>query len=136
MFQHLTSFLPKNDQCIRNKENLQFNTANNRLNEWINPFAPEPPKWIHIPSSTWDVIHLNSQGQLLCHLTWAGWRDLSNHTRISTLKWRGPEKEAKTMYYWPKNFLKNLVLTRKYEFSAYPNFESSYFVSGSEDSNQ
>ena len=33
--------------------------------------------------------------KLLCPLTCAEWRDLSNHTRMSTIQSRTPEKEAK-----------------------------------------
>ena len=36
----------------------------------------------------------NGQGQLSSH-TCAEWRDLSNHTRMSTIQSRTPEKEAK-----------------------------------------
>ena len=36
----------------------------------------------------------NGQGQL-CLLTCVEWRDLSNHTRMSTVQSRTPEKEAK-----------------------------------------
>ena len=50
--------------------------------------------WIHIPSSTSEVISFNGKGQL-CQLNCEGWRDLSNHTRMSTIQSRTPEKEAK-----------------------------------------
>ena len=49
---------------------------------------------MHLPSTTCDVISFNGQGQL-CLLTCAEWRDLSNHTRMSTIQSRTPEKEAK-----------------------------------------
>ena len=35
---------------------------------FINPFAPEPPVRIHVPSTTCDVISFNGRGQL-CPLT-------------------------------------------------------------------
>ena len=49
---------------------------------------------IHLLSTPWDVISFNGQGQL-CPLTYAEWRDFSNHTRISTIQSRTPEKKAK-----------------------------------------
>ena len=49
---------------------------------------------IHVLSTLCDVISFNGQGQL-CPLTCAEWRDLSNHTRMSTIQSRTPEKEAK-----------------------------------------
>ena len=60
----------------------------------FNPFAPEPPVRIHVLSTLCDVISFNSQGQL-CALTCAEWRDLSNHTRMSIIQSKTPEKEAK-----------------------------------------
>ena len=39
-------------------------------------------------------ISFDGQGQL-CLLTCAEWRDLSNHTRMSTIQSRTPEKKAK-----------------------------------------
>ena len=60
----------------------------------INPFAPEPPVRIHVLSTPCDVISFNGQGQL-CLLTCAEWRDLSNHTRMSTIQSRTLEKKAK-----------------------------------------
>ena len=60
----------------------------------INTFAPEPPVRIHVLSTPCDVISFNGQGQL-CLLTCAEWRDLSNHTRMSTIQSRTPEKTAK-----------------------------------------
>ena len=49
---------------------------------------------IHVPSAACDVISFNGQGQL-CPLTCADWRDLSNHTRMSTVQSSKPEKKAK-----------------------------------------
>ena len=49
---------------------------------------------IHVLSTLCDVISFNGQGQL-CSLTCADWRDLSNHTRMTTIQSRIPEKEAK-----------------------------------------
>ena len=49
---------------------------------------------VHVLSTLCDVISFNGQGQL-CPLTCAEWRDLSNHTRMSTIQSRTPEKEAK-----------------------------------------
>ena len=45
-------------------------------------------------STLCDIISFNGQGQLST-LTCAEWRDLSNHTRMSTIQSRTPEKEAK-----------------------------------------
>ena len=60
----------------------------------FNPFAPEPPVQILVPSTACDVISFNVQGQL-CPVMWAEWRDLLNHTRMSTIQSRTPEKKAK-----------------------------------------
>ena len=60
----------------------------------VDPFAPEPPVRIHVLSTAWDVISFNGQGQL-CLLTCAEWTDLSNHTRMSTIQSRTPEKKDK-----------------------------------------
>ena len=49
---------------------------------------------IHVLSTLCHVISFNGQGQL-CPLTYAEWRDLSNHTRMSTIQSRTPKKEAK-----------------------------------------
>ena len=51
---------------------------------------------IHIVSTPCDVISFNGQGQL-CLLTCAEWRDLLNHTRMSTntIQSRTLEKKAK-----------------------------------------
>ena len=49
---------------------------------------------VHVFSTACDVISFNDQGQL-CPLTCAEWRDLSNHTRMSTIQSRTPEKKAK-----------------------------------------
>ena len=55
---------------------------------------PLPPVRIQVLSTLCDVISFNGQGQL-SSLTCAEWRDLSNHTRMSTIQSRTPEKEAK-----------------------------------------
>ena len=63
----------------------------------LNPFVPEPPVTaprIHVLSTPCDVISFNDQGRL-CPLTCAEWRDLSSHTRMSTIQSRTPEREAK-----------------------------------------
>ena len=44
---------------------------------------------IHISSNACDVIIFNGQGKL-CQLTCARWRDLSNHTRMSTIRSKNP----------------------------------------------
>ena len=54
----------------------------------------KPPMRIHVPSTACDGISFNGQRQL-CLLTCAGWRDVSNHTRMSTIQSRRPEKKAK-----------------------------------------
>ena len=50
--------------------------------------------WIHVLSTAGDVINFEGQGQL-CPLTCAEWRDLSNHTKMSTIQSRTTEKKAK-----------------------------------------
>ena len=79
--------------CPRGKKALAFS---------LNLFAPEPPVRIHVPSTACDVISFNGQGQL-CPLTCAESRDLSNHSRMSTIRSRTPEKKAKN----------HVTLTRK-----------------------
>ena len=68
------------------------------LYKWFfNPFAPELPVTAHAgprASTSCDIISFNGQGQL-CPLTCAEWRDPSNHTRMSTIQSRTPEKKAK-----------------------------------------
>ena len=66
---------------------------------FINPFAPTcklPVTACVDPrsSTTCDIISFIGQGQL-CLLTCAECRDLSNHTRMSTIQSRTPEKKAK-----------------------------------------
>ena len=56
---------------------------------------------------------ISCRGQL-CHLTCAGWRDFSNHTRMSTIQSRGWQKRVKTMQLWPQNSHENLVLLPTY----------------------
>ena len=60
----------------------------------LNPFATEPPVRIHVLSNLCDIISFNGQGQL-SWLTCVEWRDLSNHTRMSTIQSGTREKEAK-----------------------------------------
>ena len=50
--------------------------------------------WVNVPSTACDSISFNSQEQL-SELTCAEWRDLSNHTRMSTIQSRTLEKQAK-----------------------------------------
>ena len=50
--------------------------------------------WIHVPSTAGGVTSFYVQGQL-CRLTCAAWRDLSNHTGMSTIQSRTPATEAK-----------------------------------------
>ena len=54
---------------------------------------------IQVLSTLCDVISFNGQGQL-SSLTCAEWRDLSNHTRMSTIQSKTPEKEAKNHVTW------------------------------------
>ena len=61
---------------------------------WLNPFAPELPVRIHVLSTACDVISFIGQRES-CLLTSAEWRDLSNHTRMSTIQSRTPEKKNK-----------------------------------------
>ena len=67
----------------------------------LNPFAPEPPVTthaglllVHMLSTAFDIISFNCQEQL-CPPTCAEWIDLSNHSRISTIQSRTPEKKEK-----------------------------------------
>ena len=61
---------------------------------WLNPFAPELPVRIHVLSTACDVISFIGQRES-CLLTSAEWRDLSNHTRMSAIQSRTPEKKDK-----------------------------------------
>ena len=61
---------------------------------WLHENAGAPPLRIHVLSTACDVISYNGQGQL-CLLTYAEWRDLSNHTRMCTFQSRTTEKKAK-----------------------------------------
>ena len=49
---------------------------------------------IHVLSTACDIISFNGQGQL-CPLTCVEWRNLLNHTRMSTIQSRTPEKKDK-----------------------------------------
>ena len=82
---------------------------------WIlNPLAPEPPVTaplrIHVPSITCDVIPLTVKVNFVHQLSCAGWGDHSNHTRMSTIRSRRPEKktEKKTCNAEPKFLMKIL----------------------------
>ena len=80
----------------------------------INLFTPELPVTASVDPCPFytpcDVISFNGQGQL-CPLTYAEWGDLSNHTRMSTIQSRTPEKKAKNhvTLNWPENLHENLV---------------------------
>ena len=82
---------------------------------WIlNPLAPEPPVTaplrIHEPSITCDVITLTVKENFVHQLSCVGWGDHSNHTRMSTIRSRRPEKktEKKTCNADPKFLMKIL----------------------------
>ena len=62
---------------------------------------------IHVPYTTCDVISLNGQRQL-CQLSCVEWRELLNHTRMSTIQSRSPHKKA-------KNYV---TLTRKFPWKS------------------
>ena len=62
---------------------------------------------IYVPSSTYDVISFNGQGQL-CQLTCAGWRDLSKHARMSTIRVRRLENKTK----------KNVTFNRQFSWKS------------------
>ena len=57
---------------------------------------PQTPMRIYFLSTACDVISFDCQGWL-CPLTCAEWRDLSNHTKVSTIQSRTPEKEARNL---------------------------------------
>ena len=78
-------------------------TAKLQCLQWNNPSCDHQevmelwwcqPMQIHLTSAACDIISFNGQGQL-CKLTCAGWRDLSNHKRLSMIQSRRPEKKAK-----------------------------------------
>ena len=72
----------------------------------LNPFIPELPMQIHTFSIASDIISFNGQEQL-CPLTCAGWRDLSNHTRMSMIQFRqkickvAPKIPLKILFHYP-----------------------------------
>ena len=61
------------------------------FSSYFNPFVHEPPLQIHVLSTT-SVLMVKDN---ICLLTCAEWRDLSNHTRMSTIQSRTLEKKAK-----------------------------------------
>ena len=63
---------------------------------------------VHVLSTACDVISCNGQGQL-CPPTCAEQTDLSNHTRMSTIQSRTPEKKAKK---------KHVKLTWKFQWKS------------------
>ena len=82
------------------KQRLFYQCAKewNILDASFNPFTfnwPNAAKRIHVLSTPRDVISFKGLGQLWL-LTCAEWRDLSSHTRMSTIQWRTPEKTAKS----------------------------------------
>ena len=50
--------------------------------------CPQSPVQIHVPSTACDVLTLDN----FCLLTCAGWSDLSNHSRMTKIQSRRPEK--------------------------------------------
>ena len=62
-------------------------------NYCFNPFSPEPPITAHADLRPF-FISFNGQGYL-CLLNCAERRVLSNHTKMSTIQSRTPEKKAK-----------------------------------------
>ena len=64
---------------------------------------------VHMLSTACDVISCNGQGQL-CPPTCAEQTDLSNHTRMSTIRSRTPEKKAKKK--------KHVTLTWKFQWKS------------------
>ena len=74
----------------------------------LNPFAPRLLVPVHTLSTASDLISFNGHGQL-CPLTCVEWRDLSNHTRMSTIQSRTPEKKAKHHVTLTWKFPRNLV---------------------------
>ena len=57
----------------------------------FNPFTPELPVQIHVPSTACDIIGFNGQGQP-CSLTCAVIKGIfQNDTRMSTIQSRTPE---------------------------------------------
>ena len=87
------------------------------LHTFFIPFTPgtpcEAPVRTHVSCTLCDVISFNGQGQF-CQLTCAGGKDLSNHTKLTTIQSKKPEKNAKNdMYSWheiPMNILFTTLL--------------------------
>ena len=67
----------------------------------------KPPVQIQVPSTACDVISYNGEGQLRL-LSCTEWRDLSNHTKVSTNQPRRPEKKVKN----------HVTLTRKFPWKS------------------
>ena len=72
------------------------------------PSHPYPSVRTHVPSTACDVNSINGQVKRYPP-TCAEWRDLSNHTRISTIQSRTPEKRAKNHVTLTGKFSWNLV---------------------------
>ena len=60
----------------------------------MNPWAAHNLLADPRPSTACDIISFNGQGHI-CLLTCAGWRNLSNHTRMSSIRLRAMEIKAK-----------------------------------------
>ena len=65
------------------------------------------PVQIQVHSTACDIISFNGQGQL-CLLPCAERKDLSNHTKMSTIQSRRPEKKAKN----------HITLTQKFPWKS------------------
>ena len=89
----------------------------------LNPFTLELPvtAWqTHVPSTACDIISFNCQGQL-CAITCAKWRDLSNHTRMSTIQSRT----------WEKKATNHVTLTWKFPWKSCPTTHLPFLSSNS-----
>ena len=89
----------------RTNVNILVSYNNFYMTNCLGPFASELR--ISILSTACDIFNFNVQRQL-CPLTCAEWRDLSNHTRMSIIQVRTPEKKAK----------KHVTLTWKFSWKS------------------
>ena len=102
------------DECMRPSVFICFDRFGTRHeaqsrsgSTLVSTVLHKPPVQIQVPSTACDIISFNGQGQL-CLLPCAEWKDLSNHTKMSTIQSRRPEKKAKN----------HITLTQKFPWKS------------------
>ena len=81
---------------------------------------------MYVPSTACDFISFNSHQQLW-HLTWAGGRDLSNHTQMSMIQFNGQRKMQKNSSHYPPTIHLHFIPSNPIITKAFPNpFPTKY----------